>query len=409
MKTKKLSKLINLCILIVTIIFAIVDVVWLLAYYFGTPPKTVNISYVNTLTDQNGDEVYFLELNNYTNVDGSGAKMTELIFNYYTDYKVLGTIESYGIQRVEGADGTYKYYYYKKFADGGYKTMNILDREDMLYVAIEGKCYAVSLDGTYDIVTEKFDLFKPLKKALGVKMEENGKAWRSQNTTTYNYSFLDFFKAAAECLTVSSYGYGDYVLPIVDLAQYFSLSELNETTGQFEPAEYTTNVVSYFGVRVHNDKTGVVNAAQSRFKIVADDFNYNTTGLDFNQDYWKYEVKYTLSAADFKYVYNPLLDGYVMSIDSKRVNEINGYSVAVDIVIDLRDLYLFKKGFNVKGIAAFGLYGFKLNSITLKNGSGDFHLLAKSLWDTGLKKFDAGGCNLVLNGDVFDGNVEVLQ
>ncbi|MDR3263631.1 MAG: hypothetical protein LBT30_04905 [Clostridiales bacterium] len=416
------------------VIFGLFGTAWVYVYFFINTPETGLYSYVHTLTDQNGDAKYFLELNHYAAV-GGGDEMTELIFNYYTDYNMVG-VKSYGIQQING-----EFYYYDGF-DGTYVSIpakepgfkmivDVKSEADIENGVLHGTPYAVVLDGTYVETQSTVNLIKPLENVLktgfGIigdlfRKKEDRNAWKYDNNgeniwstpitdvdyITKSYTFEQFFEMAKMYLTRSSYGYGDYVLPLVELQSYFSLEVFED--GQFKPLQDATFNMSYFSVDVKNYRYGASFAPQSVFGMIGYDPNYNSTGMEINDEYWKYVVDYTLTARDFDYVYSSVYGGYLLIVNPLRLAELSEYKgLNLHIRLDLEDVYLIDYGYNVVGVASYGLFGLRLDSFTVLNGSGqDFNLLSYSLWDTGLKSFSAVGSNVVKASDCFNGAGGVL-
>ena len=99
-------------------------------------PQTAIISYVGSITDNDGEERSFIEIQHFEDESGSGVEMYELILTGYTDFEKSGVI-SKGVQFVEteGAnDGltNFKKYYYDRQKDLSWQAVEVLDRETLL-------------------------------------------------------------------------------------------------------------------------------------------------------------------------------------------------------------------------------------------------------------------------------------
>jgi hypothetical protein len=408
--------ILTVVVIIVTVIMFVVDVVWLYMKLFVDPPTTGAYTYVYTLTDGD-EEAYFIEINHYSAADGVGEEMSEVIFNYYGDY-AMGYIRSYGIQKIGG-----KYYYYDGFngaswsgitqKDENFKMIvDIRDEED-IEAGRKGEPYAVVLDGTYKREDRTVNILKPVinivkgvfgyigniaeeaqgkEKTSDWKYEDNGDSiWKDPFTdvTVHSvpYTFQDFLDAAVYNLTRSTYGFGEYVLPLVELQSYFSLQPFRD--GQFVDGEQTTFSVANFAVKVNNHKSGVSYASQSSFGVVAGDPNFNVTGVAVEKDYWKVRVERTLTAEDFNYIYSPEFGGYLIDLPQSLIAAFAEYpSLTANIELDLSDKYLTDRAMDVVGVAEYGMFGLRVRTFKIIGYNGHiFRMLPHSMRDTYLENF----------------------
>jgi len=310
----------------------------------------------------------------------------------------------------------------------GYRfIVDILSESDIAVGALRGDPYAVILDGTYRERTEHFNLFKPVENLMRstwgtvsdlFRRREDRNQWRFDadgqhmweggafNDVTYlekPYTIEDFFNMAMLYLTRSCYGFGEYVLPLVELQSYFSLEKFEN--GQFIPsADYDFNI-SYFAVRVNHYRYGASFASQSAFGMIANDPHYNGSGIDVNDEYWKYSVNHTLTARDFNYTYSAALGGHLLSVSPLRLAQLAAFNnMTVSVSLDLNDVWLMQNGINLIGIDLYGLFGLRLTGLSITGtGNQDFYLLQGSLWDTGLTGIQATGVSLIKSNGYING------
>lgn len=392
------KKIFNIALIIVTIFFTIMSCVLLYFVTIGKDkiPSAITSTYVTTVEDpQTGERLPAIEANYYSNKNGNGYEVIELLFNCYSGISKQA-IYSRGFQLVIHDAGPVMLYQYNKYDDVSFVTGHEYVWGDKMIIDVDGKTYAVALDGEYTRDHKTFNLWKGIWHTFsgiftGWNYDANAYDYR---TETYQYTIEDLLIKIAEILKSSSNGTGDSVIPLVDLGDFLHLYEVDEN-GQIagEPLGKNTLTNSYFTMKAHYDNRGMVWAKQSMFNSVAGDSQFNISGIKDDVDYWKVTSKLLLTESDFSSRYVTADNGYYYFLPTEKINEIKSFeNLEIDIIFDVSNL----KDVNVLGFDYYALNGLKINSLTIQsNSQRDFKLLVNSLKDTGLTNISTKNINLI--------------
>lgn len=270
-------------------------------------PQTAIISYVGSITDNDGEERSFIEIQHFEDESGNGVEMYELILTGYTDFEKSGVI-SKGVQFVEteGAnDGltNFKKYYYDRQKDLSWQSVEVLDRDTLLWVEIAGEMYAVSLDGKKSGTYEEYTVGSVLNGIGGWFRswftKEDVKFTETKTWTTYK-DLDDMFIEMCSKLSTSNVKQGSYTMSLVDLANFFKLQRYDEDKKSLVSCDKQTFQSEYFKTKVNVYTDGVKVATQSYFDIIANDNEWVSESINAEkEDYSKVEVYPTLLASDF--------------------------------------------------------------------------------------------------------------
>lgn len=400
MKDNIALKIFNVFLVIVTVIMGFVCCVLLYYKTIGKNkiPSAVTSTYATFVTDpQTGEKKPAIEANYYSNYNGTGYEVVELLFNCYSGFSKQA-IYSRGFQLVKDKQGNiipYEFkeekdnvYQYNKYTSQGFETGHQYKWGDPMFIDIDGRTYAVKLDGKYVVTTKGFsfkksapNFFKALFTDWGMfGREEN---WNKYTNYEYNYTFEDLLEKIAKIIKSFSEGTGDSIIPLIDLGDFLHIYPLDDD-GKVagEPLGVNTLINSYYTMSVHYDKRGMVWAEQSMFKSVAGDSNFNISGVDTEVDYWQARVQYNLTEQDFEKRYLSAENGYYFYLSTEKLNEIKNFdSIEIDINFDVSKL----GNINCLGFDYYALYGIKVKSLTISSDiAREFKLLAGSLKDTGL-------------------------
>lgn len=357
-------------------------------------PSAITSTYATTVEDPNtGEQLPTIEANYYSNNNGKGYEVIELLFNCYSGISKQA-IYSRGFQLVINDDGA-KLYQYNRYDGVNFETGHEYEWGDKMVIDINGETYAVALDGEYSITTKNFNLGKAIWHTIsgiftGWNYNENA---FSYETKTYQYTFEDLLIKVGQILKSSSNGTGDSVISLVDLGDFLHIYEIDEN-GQVagEPIGNRTLINSYFTMQTHYDNRGMVWAKQSMFQSVAGDSQFNISGIADNVDYWKVTSEVELTEQDFVARYLTSENGYYYSLSTEKINELKNFeNLEINIDFNISNF----EDVNVLGLDYYALYGLKINSLSISSSSQrDFTLLVGSLKDTGLTSIETDNVNL---------------
>ena len=391
-------RIVNIAIVIVAVVMTFLSGV--LVYYktIGKNhlPTAITSTYATTVTDPlTGEELPTIEANYYSNKNGTGYEVVELLFNCYSGIGKQA-IYSRGFQLVYDDEGkivpytnsvgqTNDIYQYDRYDNTSFETGHSYTWGDKMLIDIDGKTYAVALDGQYTITTKRFSFIKAVGHTIAGLFTGYNYAEKAYNieTTVHNYTFKDLLIKVGQILKSSSNGTGDSIISLVDLGDFLHIYPVDDN-GQIaaEPLGVNTIQNSYFTMSTHYDNRGMVWAKQSIFESVAGDSSFNISGINDNVDYWKVETRYNLTEKDFTARYVTSDNGYYYVLSTDKLNEIKNFTnIEVNIDFNISNF----ENVNVLGFDYYALYGIEVNSLTIRsNTQREFKLLVGSLKDTGL-------------------------
>lgn len=358
-------------------------------------PTAVTSTYATTVTDpQTGEEKPTIEANYYANKNGTGYEVIELLFNCYSGISKQA-IYSRGFQLVYDKDGeivphTYlvdnanlksDIYQYNRYNDQSFETGHDYSWGDPMLIDINGKTYAVKLDGKYS--TKSIDGWKIGKTIMWMGLNLLWEGTDFSITNNYKYTFKDLLVKVGQIIKSYNNGTGDGVISLIDLGDFLHVYDVDEYgTVSAEPLGNGTLINSYFTMSTHYDNRGMVWAKQSIFESVAGDSEFNISGVDDNAEYWKANAEYHLTEKDFTSRYVMSENGYYFVLSTDKLNEIKNFN-NVDLYVDF-NISNFDN-MNVLGFDYYALYGANIKTLTIRsNTQREFKLLVNSLKDTGL-------------------------
>lgn len=392
------KKIVNIVLLVITAFATIASCVLIYYKTLGKDkvPSAVTSSYLTTVTDPlTGEEHTTIEANYYSNKNGKGYEVVELLFNCYSGVGKQA-IYSRGLQLVT-ADGKSTLYHYDKYAGASFVTGHEYKEGDKMVFDINGKTYGVALTGKYKITERKINGWKLVRTIgfVGLNFIFEDTKMYTEKEVEYTYTFEELLEKVSEIIKSCSNGTGDHVISLVDLGDFLEIYDYDEESGQFsgEPVGKNSLANSYFSMSAHFDNRGMVWAKQSLFNSVAGDSAFNISGISNSVDYWKATTEYNLSEADFTARYLVADSGFYYSLPTEKINEIKNFeNVEINITFDVSAF----NDINVLGFDYYALYGIKVNSLTIKcDTQRDFKLMVGSLKDTGLTCVNTNNINII--------------
>lgn len=390
-------KTVNIALIVVTVFLTLMSGVLLYYKTLGKDkvPSAITSTYATTVEDpQTKEKLPTIEANYYSNRNGKGYEVIELLFNCYSGISKQA-IYSRGFQLVINEEGS-KLYQYNRYDGVNFETGHNYEWGDKMIIDINGTTYAVALDGTYSVTHKTFNLWKATWHTIsgiftGWNYTENAYNIESK---TYQYTFEDLLIKVGQILKSSSNGTGDSIISLVDLGDFLHIYEIDEN-GQVggEPIGNRTLTNSYFTMQTHYDNRGMVWAKQSMFESVAGDSGFNISGIADNVDYWKVTSEIKLTEKDFVARYLTSENGYYYALSSAKINELKNFeNLEINIEFDISNF----ENVNVLGFDYYALYGLKIKSLLISAPSQrDFKLLVGSLKDTGLTTIETNNVKII--------------
>ncbi len=398
MKENIALKIVNIALIVVTVFFSIMGGVWIYFHTLGKDkvPSAITSTYATMVEDPlTGEQLPTIEANYYSNRNGTGYEVIELFFNCYSGIGKQA-IYSRGFQLVYNEEGKSTLYQYNRYDGVNFETGHEYVWGDKMIIDIEGKTYAVALDGTYTVSNTHFNGWKLARTIgfLGLNLLFEDTDYYDTTYTTYQYTFEDLLVKIGQILKSCSNGTGDSVISLVDLGDFLHIYEINDD-GQIAGAPVGKNTLtnSYFTMSTHYDNRGMVWAKQSMFKSVAGDSQFNISGISDDADYWKVTSEVTLTQQDFVARYLTSDNGFYYGLPVDKINELKSFeNLEINVVFDISKF----TNVNVLGFDYYALNGLKLNSLTIKSETQrDFKLLVGSLKDTGLTNITTENVNII--------------
>lgn len=360
-------------------------------------------TYVASYKDPNtGKDVNPFSLNYYQNYNNTGLEVLEWCVNGYADQK-MSALYGRGYQLVIDSKNGNKLYFCDSYDGVSWQSMHEYNEtnedgqyKNFYYVSINNELKAIRLDGSYTVTTEKIDGWKVFRTIgfMGLNFFVEDTNFTIKETKTYYYTIEDLMLKFVNMIKSNSVGTGDFVLPVVDLGDFIHVYEVDKDgTVADSPIGKDGQINSYFSIDVHYDKRGMTYADQSMYGSVMGDNDYNTTGIDFDVNYWKSTVTYNITEKDFTARYSSVEQGYYYALSQDLINELKNYEdMEINVVFDVDKF----KNVNVLGFDYYALNGLEVSSLTIKSSQQrDFTLLVNSLKDTGLTNINAENVNIV--------------
>jgi len=357
---------------------------------------TSTATYVTSVTDPlTGDEYAPFEVNVYNNV-------VDFRINCYSDANKTALYPR-GYQLIINEKGDNELYYYDTFNGESFESANPYDEtnsdgqhREFYYIDIEDELYAIRLDGTY--VTTERNILKTIGNSIWNFIQFK---WKADSTVydyiTHYYTMEDLMLKMKTILASSSYGVGDFEMPLIDLGDYLHVYSVENGKVSEEPLGNKDSLAnSYFSMSCHYHKRNMTYANQSLFKSVAGDNDFNVSGINFDVDYWKATQEYHITENDFVSRYSVVDDGFYFSLSNDLISELKNYS-SLEIYIDFNLTNL--GNIKILGFDYYALNGLDIEQLTITSDiHQEFVVMYGSLGDYQIENIIVNNVTLIEEG-----------
>lgn len=317
---------------------------WLMYYYLFLSNKiTISTAYLDKAS-YTEDQIFFIDINYYSNRTGNGEEVFELKFNYYTDTRIpdkqedgsYGTKYMYstGIQLIGGVKTKY-------FQESGIESF-FTGNSYYHYTITNGYCYDTEMGGTSFGSLNRQTLLDQNKWIFDIEgelclIQPKGYVKSSKNLwiqSNLNINTSYFIMSLYN--TVKSLEVGENIFEL-NLSEYFFVN-MQKDDGKFD-TEPTDDVnFLYTNIHVNVSDQGMIKSNQSMFGIVEDDADWSLYGTSADS-YWQVKTEYDLSFNDFTVVYE---EGcYYLKIKNVCLEYLKPFNyINVVINLDLDKIYI---------------------------------------------------------------------
>lgn len=352
-------------------------------------------TYASSVTDPiTGEKLSPLAVSYFENYNNLGKEVVEFKIRAYSDSNKQALYER-GYQLIIDEENGNDLWYYDTVYGTSFPSGHPYDEttqegqaKEFYYIDIDDELVALKLDGystTYKTKTNGWKIFRTIA-TLGTNLIFEDTNYEKTEVETHYYTMEELLLGMKDIVKGSSYGSGEYTMPLIDLGEFLHIYEVNNGTVADEPIGSGTLINSYFAVDIKYDRRGLSYAGQSMFGSVANDSNYNVTGIDFDVNYWTSHSIYNISQNDFEMRYSELNNGYYFSLSSDLINELKNYD-NLDIYINF-DLSVFDD-ISILGFDYYALNGIKVANLTITSDvNSNFVLMQGSLDGTNIEKIN---------------------
>lgn len=343
-------------------------------------PETHISTYVGNIIDENGNDRCFLEVEYWENANHKGQRVLEIRFNSYTDPTSSHVIKR-GVQF--NLDGTQNIYTcdkinYEKDGNASWKAVNEIDTNTNMYVKIDDEAFSLCMDGTYVEYSYNFNFAKGFVNFFKwgfanekYRLDINNKEFAHTRTETVrNYTMDDFYKYLFNVVDTNA-GYGENILSLVDLANFFSIKR-QDKSGAFIDVELgQESQAEYFSIHTTKHREGLIRAKDSDFGMYFGDGEFTLVETDtWFDDFTNIVDNIILTERDFNYKYCSEYDGCV-AVLKDSIKSMFTQNMEVEINFDISNINFVNQNYNIIGI----LYDFaKISKITLTFNTNTYPL-----------------------------------
>ncbi len=394
------------------VVFAFVGIIFTLVYALtvlqdsGLYTNSTS-TYASSVTDPaTGKKLSPLSVSYFENYNNLGKEVVEFKIRAYSDSNKQALYER-GYQLIIDEENGNELWYYDTTYGMSFPSGHPYDEttqegqaKEFYYIDIDDELVALKLDGystTYETKTDGWKIVRTIG-FLGLNLLFEDSDYKQTEETIHYFTMEELLLKMKDIVKGSSYGSGEYTMPFIDLGEFLHIYKVENGSISDEPIGAGTLINSYFSLDVKYDRRGLSYAGQSMFDSVANDYNYNVTGIDFDVNYWTSRLIYNITQNDFDKRYSSLNDGYYFILSTDLINELKHYA-NLDIYITF-DLSAFDD-IKVLGFDYYALNGIKVESITLiSDTSASFELMQGSLNGTNIETIKSHNVNIVNNSGI---------
>ena len=351
-------------------------------------PWTIGVTYASTLTanennvdickvtihdntNNNGDSLYEIQFNSYTDADGTGVAGFGIqavgddwsVWNYDQNYqnyvfRNMGTDfgnATEGYSRVLIQNNSYIFgdvYLYYTGDDGlVYYNISADDLDNYLLIDIDGQFYRLTLK-EYSYTVDKDGFWNGL--------------FGQKETRTATYSWFEVFNKIISSAKEHSSAeeYQEFALKFYDLADFLNI-EYKDESGQYHKLDDTSERRNYLAIQVEYDRDGVVEAKDSAFYQIANSTTWNYyENLDLD-DYWNAYSDIEITEDHISAVYNSIENAYYITLDerfSEYLSTLQMAKISINLNLDNLDYAIY--GIDLQNFD-FNIESFEISSSTL--------------------------------------------
>lgn len=356
---------------------------WLMYYYLFLDSKiSITTAYLDDAT-YSDDEVFFMEINYYSNENGNGQEVFEIKFNYYTDTRIPEQDEngnfdakymySTGAQFLGGIQYTYKNSptvseYFSNKAEHYYTLLNGFYYDTEMggnsFASLQGESLVNQNSWLFDINGElckiwcRNDLF--IEKILWIN---------HYLKVDVSYFILSLYN------TIKSLDEGEKVFAL-NLSDYFYVNIQNDD-GTFNTQPTDDENYLFANIKVNVNKNGMINANQSLFGIVEEDADWSLYGSN-SDEYWQVRTEYNLTWNDFIVVSEN--QEFYLDIKQSCLNYLKPFNyLNIIITINLDEVKVASTQVDIQGFTQ-DLYSLDIYKIVLHSTTErEFEILDKDI------------------------------
>ncbi len=321
---------------------------------------------INSNENNNGQHLYEMQFNSYTDTEGKGIKGFGI--QCVGDYVVVNSTQINSnfmlvtlpmLQNKFGPghlyNNTYVFgdFYLYCTADNGTSYYKLPDEktDDYLLIDIGGKFYRLTLN-EYTYQTDSSILF-----------------FNKKVTKTAKYTWFDVFAAVMPSANTDSLKeeYKGYPLDFFDLADYLKI-EYQDESGKYWDLEPTTENKNLFSIPVEYTKDGATECKDSMFNIVGYSTTWSLNNDQEVQDFWQAETDHKLTQKNLNYIYYDSYGKKFLTIDAAFSNYLKTVG-KINIVIDMNALSNPVAGIDLQ------YFDFDIDSFVINNVPENFEML----------------------------------
>ncbi len=370
-ETHKLSGWWKFLIAVVIIIGLPLNV-WLCYYQIFLKESTIVIdsSFVDT-AGYRDEDIYFMEVNYYSNEKKNGVECMEFKFNYYVDTSIPekkedGTYDnkymfSTGVQFQDLND---YYDHYKTGSFFGSTQIHIIPKNMTFYAKPDG------LDQGYQV--SDIDLGNSWIFDIGGKLcliEPIGPVYFTNFLWVKEYIDYDIhFMITKTIMSIQSMKNGTTITAF-NFSDFLKITKVyNEETGKFEEELVDDNIIKYFtfmNVLINKTDNGMIEAKNSIFNSYDGDPEWSFNNVGDKVTYWRDDTIYDIDSDDFKFV--SVGDGYEIELKDSCADFLSEFSdVLLNVEINLDD---FSSILNIIGFTTQPFKDLNVNSIKITSST----------------------------------------